>query len=94
MDVEQGLEHSFLFDITQDSLGLIWIGYSSGAINIIDPIYKTIQYLAKEKDLIPQSILALLPDEYGNMWIGASRGIYNVNSSRDSLMRLSFTRNF
>jgi ligand-binding sensor domain-containing protein len=89
LDVEQGLEQSFIFDITQDSLGLIWIAYSSGAINIIDPINKTIQYLTKAKDLIQQSILALLPDDKGNMWIGTSRGIYIVNSSRDSLMKLS-----
>jgi len=90
LSVDQGLEQSYILDIKQDNRGLIWIAYYTGAIDIIDPLNKTVRYWMDAKELLhPRSNISLLADEKGNMWVGSDQGIYVIDNARDSLSKIS-----
>jgi signal transduction histidine kinase/ligand-binding sensor domain-containing protein len=76
-------------DFKQDEKGMIWIGFNSGAVGIIDPVNKTIKYLLDAIEVHEINNMELLFDVKGNIWIGTETGIYIVTEKRDSVFGIS-----
>ncbi len=90
IDIPNGMKLApGISDFKQDIQGMIWIGFNSSAVGIIDPVNKTIKYLLDAIETRDYNNMELFSDEEGNMWIGTATGIYIVTKKRDSVFGIS-----
>lgn len=84
-ELENGhhISGNLIYDLMEDSEGLIWIGTVSG-LDVYHPENKTIRHLDKNSTgLTDDFIIALREDQYGKIWIGTTTflNIYNKTDS-------------
>lgn len=88
------LSQDWVFDIMQDSKGLIWIATMGNGIfryNPIDEQFKHYPYDEKASNgLKTNSISAIMEDSNGNIWISTDRGgLVKYNASEDNFISYS-----
>jgi ligand-binding sensor domain-containing protein/signal transduction histidine kinase len=66
--------------VCEDSDGTVWAGLETGIARLKDGKIRTINH---EHGLLDNIIYAIVPDDYGSLWVDSSRGIFRV--SRQSL---------
>jgi len=77
-----------IIDITQDSLGRMWVSTYRGGINVFDLHSGSISFLNNVQGLntFPKSFCK---DNNGNIWISSERGVSVVDLKRGKLLTLS-----
>jgi ligand-binding sensor domain-containing protein len=77
---EEGLHHSFIYSINQDSDGFIWLGTGEGLyrFNGFDFEYFTI-----DDGLADNFVTKIFRDKSGKLWIGHQSGSVSVLSGND-----------
>jgi len=70
---EQGLSNNFVFAISQDSFGFVWIGTTNGLCRFDSEDSFTI-YNKDNSELRSNNIRALLADSQNRLWIGTRLG--------------------
>ncbi len=84
---DDGLASDDIYALACDGLGRIWVA-TDGGVSICtmnEPGRKTVQNLGVAQGLQDEIISTLLPDQQGNIWLGAYDGgvsRFNVHSSR------------
>lgn len=77
------MKEPYIRAIYEDSSGVIWVGtYGNGIFRIKEG--KSNQ-LTQENGLFDNIVSHIVPDAFGNFWIGSNHGIFSVN--RDSMNR-------
>jgi signal transduction histidine kinase/ligand-binding sensor domain-containing protein len=71
--VSDGLPLSTIADITEDSLGYLWIATSGGGLSKFDGI--SFENFNEEQGLINNATMNLYNDSNGQLWITTARGI-------------------
>ena len=77
---EEGLYHSFIYTINQDSDGFIWLGTGEGLyrFNGFD-----FEYFTTEDGLADNFVTDIFRDNVGRLWIGHQSGSVSVLSGSD-----------
>ncbi len=77
---EEGLYHSFIYSIDQDSDGFIWVGTAEGLyrFNGFD-----FEYFTTEDGLADNFVTKIFRDKDGKLWIGHHSGSISVLSGSD-----------
>lgn len=87
LTTEDGLSHSWVKSICQDSLGFMWFGTNDG-LNKYDgynfTVYKHI--LNNNKSILDNSIGAIYEDKNGNLWIGTDFGLNLYDRNNDQFI--------
>ena len=80
---EEGLHHSFIYSIDQDSDGFIWVGTAEGLyrFNGFD-----FEYFTTEEGLADNFVAKIFKDKGGKMWIGHQNGSVSVLSGIDFMV--------
>ena len=76
----KGLPNSNLTWVCEDPDGVIWAGTESGIAMLENG---RIRIITRQNGLFDNITYAIVPDDYGNLWVDSSRGFYSV--SRQSL---------
>jgi two-component system sensor histidine kinase ChiS len=71
--VEDGLAHSDIFTLFQDSKGFLWIGYYGGGLDRFDG--KRFSNFTVKDGLSNDTVYAIIEDREGNLWIGTDDGL-------------------
>lgn len=72
LDVEQGINSSYIWSILEDKTGNIWFGTYGGGVCKYNGSYFT-RYTEKQ-GLSNNTVLAILEDKSGNIWFGTDGG--------------------
>ncbi|MEM9830912.1 MAG: two-component regulator propeller domain-containing protein [Bacteroidota bacterium] len=91
LTTQQGLSHSTVYTITQDSKGFIWLGTREG-LNRYDG-YELETFYAPDDDLsglFNNQILALLPAD-SLLYIGTQKGLNVYNYRNNAIQRITFS---
>jgi len=84
------LSNNSILWIHEDSRKLIWVGTLEG-LNVFDPATRTFKTLRTEDGLPHNTILTILEDNAGNLWMSTPNGISNLMiSGEDNKLRFSF----
>ena len=75
--IEQGLPHSTIYSLLQDSRGYLWIGSEGGGVSKFDG-KKFINYNRKN-GLIGNTVRDIIEDKNKNLWFGTLSGISCYN---------------
>ncbi|NIM16456.1 MAG: hypothetical protein GTO45_40110 [Candidatus Aminicenantes bacterium] len=71
--VEDGLAHSDIFTLFQDSKGFLWIGYYGGGLDRFDG--KHFSNFTVKDGLSSDTVYSIIEDREGNLWIGTDDGL-------------------
>ena len=78
LTIKQGLSQSIIFDIIQDSRGFIWVATEDGLNRYDGYRFEIFSFDPDDANsLSNQTIMALAPDDSGNVWVGTSLGGLN-----------------
>ncbi len=78
LSVEDGLSHSSVWTIYQDSVGFLWLGTQEGLNRFDGYGFKVYRHDPADPDSISESeVLAILEDRRGDLWIGTRGGGLN-----------------
>ncbi len=69
------VSHNFTTDIHEDHTGALWVGTWGGGLNRFDPQTETFTVYKREDGLPSNSIMGILEDEAGNLWLSTFRGL-------------------
>jgi ligand-binding sensor domain-containing protein/signal transduction histidine kinase/CheY-like chemotaxis protein len=75
--VEDGLAHSDIYTVFQDSKGYLWIGYYGGGLDRFDG-KKFVNFTVKD-GLSNDVVTSIVEDKDENLWIGTHDGICKYN---------------
>lgn len=73
LNVEQGLNYSYAYDVMEDRRGNLWFGMDVTGLTKYNG-NEFINYTTKE-GLTNNTVVALLEQSNGNIWIGTSKGV-------------------
>ena len=84
------LNSNALYCIVKGNTDIMWIGTFSGGVNYYDPNLKKFNQPNKEQKLqealIGESVLALLEDSKGNIWVGTDGGgLFKMNMQTNDI---------
>lgn len=71
----QSISNNQIFNLFEDSSGLIWIGTGGGGVNFFDPETSEFSVLNKEDGLAGASVYGILEDKNGNLWFSTENGL-------------------
>ena len=87
--VEQGLTDANIVDMKIDKQGRVWIASYRKGVDIIDLEKSTVQNISQAPGLRDTCYRILMPDDKGNMWIGSDKGVYVVNTEKNSITSIT-----
>ena len=78
--VEEGMPHTNVYSISQDSRGYLWVGTDGGGVSRFDG-KKFVTYTTKQ-GLSGNVVRCIFEDSQGNLWFGTDNGVtlYNGHS--------------
>lgn len=77
--IEEGLYHSYVYAITQDQFGFMWVGTSEGLHRFDGRSFKYFSKQEGENSLLSNQIYSLYADSVRNLlWIGCRQGILTI----------------
>jgi ligand-binding sensor domain-containing protein/DNA-binding CsgD family transcriptional regulator len=71
-----------IYCLLEDSQGRFWVGTNSSGLNLFDRDKGTFSHFTIEDGLPNNSILGMLEDERGNLWLSTSRGLSRFDPQR------------
>ncbi|MGY3051987.1 ligand-binding sensor domain-containing protein/signal transduction histidine kinase/DNA-binding response OmpR family regulator [Pedobacter sp. UYEF25] len=89
---ENGLSYNSVFNVLQDSRGLMWFATRDG-LNRFDG-YSFKVYRHKEGDTTSigsNFIHAILEDKNGQMWVGTTKGLFIYHPDKENFTKLEYT---
>ncbi len=72
LDVDQGMNSSYVRSILEDKNGNLWFGTDGGGVSEYDG--KSFMHYTNKEGLSNNSVLSILEDKSGNIWFGTSGG--------------------
>ena len=72
LDVEQGMNSSFVLAILEDSHGNLWFGTGGGGVTMYDG--ETFTHYTEKEGLTNNQVWSILEDKNGNLWFGTWGG--------------------
>ncbi|WP_242157274.1 two-component regulator propeller domain-containing protein [Aestuariivivens sediminis] len=92
LSINEGLPHSDVTSIVQDSLGFMWFGTYNGLCRFDGYETKVFRYSQDDNNSISNNrILSLLSDSSNNLWIGTELGGLNkLNLTTQQLQRMRY----
>ena len=72
LDVEQGMNSSFVLSILEDSHGNLWFGTGGGGVSMYDG--ETFTHYTEKEGLSNNQVWSILEDSSGNLWFGTWGG--------------------
>jgi len=72
LDIQQGTSSSYIWDVYQDSRGLIWMGTNGGGVSMYDG--SNFRHFNTETGLSSNNVWCINEDGKGNMWFGTWGG--------------------
>ena len=72
LDVEQGMNSSFVLSILEDSHGNLWFGTGGGGVSMYDG--ETFTHYTEKEGLSNNQVWSILEDKNGNLWFGTWGG--------------------
>jgi ligand-binding sensor domain-containing protein/signal transduction histidine kinase len=76
--MENGLAGSEVLWVCEDEPGVVWAGLAGGLARIQG---SRVQCWTREDGLFDNLVRAVIPDDYGRLWIHSSQGIFSVGKS-------------
>ncbi len=76
-DVEQGLNNSYIYDFHKSKNGFLWMASNGGGLIRFDGEH--FNFYMKEHGLISNMVLAVAPDNEGNLWLATLDGASKFN---------------
>lgn len=73
LDVEQGMNSSYIWDIEEDKWGNLWFATDGGGVSRYDG--KTFKHFTETEGLCGNYVRAILEDRAGNLWFATISGI-------------------
>ena len=73
LDVDQGMNSSYIWDIFEDNSGNIWFATDGGGVTRYDG--KTFLHFTEEQGLISNYVRKIIQDRNGNLWFATIAGI-------------------
>ena len=81
LDVEQGMNSSYVSSILEDSHGNLWFGTGGGGVSMYNG--ETFTHFTEKEGLSNNVVWSILEDSHGNLWFGTEGGgvsMYNGES--------------
>jgi ligand-binding sensor domain-containing protein/serine phosphatase RsbU (regulator of sigma subunit) len=72
LDIDQGMNSSYVFDIAEDKKGNLWFGTWGGGLSVYDG--SSFRYFTKKEGLTNDYIRKVFIDSKGNVWAGMEEG--------------------
>jgi signal transduction histidine kinase/ligand-binding sensor domain-containing protein/DNA-binding response OmpR family regulator len=94
LDVEQGMNSSYVNAIKEDNKGYLWFGTSGGGVSRYNGVSFT--HFTEKEGLIYNYISSILEDHHGNLWFGTAEGVsmYDGESFTQFTEKEGLGRNF
>jgi ligand-binding sensor domain-containing protein/serine phosphatase RsbU (regulator of sigma subunit) len=73
LDVDQGMNSSYVWDIFEDQSGNLWFATDGGGVTKYDG--KSFLHFTEEQGLISNYVRKIIQDKSGNLWFGTINGI-------------------
>jgi signal transduction histidine kinase/CheY-like chemotaxis protein/ligand-binding sensor domain-containing protein len=98
---EGQLSGNNITSLYEDSKGRLWAGANGAGLNLMDPASGKFTVFRREDGLPNESILGILEDARGNIWVSTNKGISRLNpqtrvitnfSESDGLQSYQFNR--
>ena len=91
---EDGLSHSTVETIYQDSKGYIWIGTNDGLDRYNGYEFKQYKYNKNDKNSIANNyIIDIMEDKDGYIWISTINGLSRIDTDNDEIKNYSSDKN-
>jgi ligand-binding sensor domain-containing protein/DNA-binding CsgD family transcriptional regulator len=78
------LSHNRVYCLFEDPDGMLWIGTNNGGLNRFDPGTETFTCYTKKDGLPNNSILAIVADGNGYLWLSTSKGLSRFDPVKES----------
>ncbi|MCX6557889.1 MAG: LuxR C-terminal-related transcriptional regulator [Candidatus Aminicenantes bacterium] len=82
-DDPASLSSDNIYCFLEDSRGRFWVGTNSGGLNLFDRSRGTFSHLTTEEGLPNNTILGILEDKAGNLWLSTSHGLCRFDPQRN-----------
>lgn len=73
LDVEQGMNSSYIWDVFEDITGNMWLATDGGGVMKYDG--KTFSHFTENEGLASNYVRNIIQDKYGNLWFATIKGI-------------------
>ena len=73
LDVDQGMNSSYIWDIFEDQSGNMWFATDGGGVTRYDG--KTFLHYTEDQGLVSNYVRRIIQDKNGNLWFGTINGI-------------------
>ncbi len=73
LDVDQGMNSSYVFSILEDKSGNLWFGTYGGGVSKYDG--KSFTHYTDKEGLSNNTVWSILEDKSGNLWFGTEKGL-------------------
>lgn len=91
LETGSDIDRSYVWSMTFDREGILWIGTLGNGVFRYDPIENTSDNLTtKNSELTSDFITSVLPSKDGNLYIGSSRGISMLTPSNGKVTPLHY----
>jgi len=77
LDLDQGMNESYVSDILEDSHGNLWFATWGGGASLYDG--ETFTHFTEKEGLISNILMSILEDSHGNLWFGTGEGVTRYN---------------
>jgi signal transduction histidine kinase/ligand-binding sensor domain-containing protein len=89
--IEDGLPYNSITDITQDTLGYLWIGTTGGLSRYDGYSFKNFLNDPDDSQSLAGNIVStVLADQHGEIWVGTAFGVNRYNPETDSFIRYTY----
>ena len=78
-----------LFAIYQDTAMNYWVATIGGGLNKMDPTTGEVQHYTTAHGLSDNTIYAIIPDDFGNIWLPTNYGVSAFNIANESFVNYS-----
>jgi ligand-binding sensor domain-containing protein len=82
----KSLNTNRIFSVYQDTSLNYWVGTIGGGLNKLDPVTGEVSHFTTTQGLSDNTIYAIIPDEYGNLWLPTNYGISAFNLKNESFV--------
>jgi ligand-binding sensor domain-containing protein/serine phosphatase RsbU (regulator of sigma subunit) len=76
--IKNSLRSQEIFFVYQDTKKRVWVGTGGGGLNLLNPDKKTFKAYTTKDGLPHNTIVGMLEDKEGNLWISTNKGIAKI----------------
>ncbi|MEM7582441.1 MAG: two-component regulator propeller domain-containing protein [Acidobacteriota bacterium] len=84
-EVASSLRHDAVSSLHEDRAGRLWVGTFGGGLERFDPATETFSHMrGGVEDLPGNTVLGILEDQLGRLWLSTNRGLIRFDPAADS----------